>query len=259
MSKYIPCGDNYLLSRPPKVEELWRNELQLLYNSMKVSVADPLVIDGQWFDVHEEYDSLHSKFEIPKGKVIVGVRGIIFASSIPKFLGCHEKFLSLVERLNPQTEINQEERKKVAIALPEVYKSLIEVIKEARESSISDDEVLTRLPDEFAIRELLIHYINTELRDVCFKYPHLGKRFPSRESVKAWGSYYILKERLNSLSEEHFQFILDDEQYSEGLYPGSLSSYKSRIRFVKETFQEVDLTKERTGVMLNLLLKRDLI
>lgn len=256
MREYNPRIDNYLLSRPPKVEELWRNELQLLYNSMRVSVADPLVIDGQWFDVHEEHDSVHSKFGIPEGKVIVGVRSIIFANSIPKFLEGHEKFSSLVERLNPQTEINQEERKKVAVELPEAYKSLIKVIKEARESPAPFDEVLSKLPDDFAMRDLLAPYVIEELKDVCFKYPHLGKRFPSRESVKAWGSYHILKERLNSLSEEKFQFIPDDEQYSEGSYPGSLLSYKSRIRFVKETFQEVDLAKERTEIMLSLLLKK---
>ena len=55
MVRYFSGIDNYLLSIPPTNEELWRTDTQLFYDSMKLSVADLLTIDGQWFDVHEEH------------------------------------------------------------------------------------------------------------------------------------------------------------------------------------------------------------
>ena len=257
MSKYVPCIDNYLTSMPPTNEELWRTELQLLYDSMKLSIADPLAIDGQWFDVHEEHgEGINPKFRTPEGKVIVGARGIVFAEIIPRFLESHQSFFDLVEKLDPGRQLETHERRKAALEIPESYKCLIDIIKETHELTFaSPDRFLARLPEEFSIRSLLETHIARELKDPCFRYPHISGGLPSRDYTTALGSYHILKDRAISLTEEGFQFIPADQQYFESLHPGSLTSYKGRIRFFKETFERIDLTKARTELMFRLLLE----
>lgn len=248
--------DNYLLSIPPTDEELWRTGLQVLYDSMKHSVADPLSIDEQWFDVHDEHgDNINQGFRIPESYVIVGARKIVWADFLPKFVDSHQRFFNLVEGLHPDYKISPEERRKTALEIPQTYKTLIEIIKQTHDLKFTaSEDALSKLTKEFRLRELVETNVKRELDKPCFRYPHIEQGLPSRAHALAVGSYHILRERTEALSGSQFQFIPADQEYFESMYPGSLSSYKGRIRFVRETFDKIDLTQARVETMLALLL-----
>ena len=122
---YKPYIDNYLLSIPPEPEELWRNELQFLCAGMKLSVVDPIVINGQYYDVHDEFsDSYHQDFDMTEAETIVGLRKIMYAELLPPFLKFHRTFFNLVERLSPKLDASSDERLSIAREIIGVHKTM---------------------------------------------------------------------------------------------------------------------------------------
>ncbi len=254
--KYTPPINNYLLSIPEKPFELWRNELQLLYNSMKQTIADPLTIDLQWYDVNDEFsDFRDNDFNLSKSEVIVGVRKIVFDSVLPRFLGYHVRFSILLEKLSPQSKTTGKTRINTAREIIYNHKSLIELIEKCKERDLDDnlEGILSELPEEFGIRRIINdkilhyrHYLD------FFRYPR-SKGLPAKEYSPALGDYYIMKSHLDCLKGEELNFIPDDEQFNIHTYPGSLGSYKGRIFFALDILEKIDLVKSREQLMINLL------
>ncbi len=250
---YNPIIDNYCLSIPETEEELWRNELQLLYDTMKLSVPDVIAIDGQYFDVHDEYSDEHSdRFHLTEGEVIVGARKIAFAGMLPAYFRNHKRFFDLTQRLKPG-EINGEQRRGIALKIAEVYKNLIEGIKSAYEFGEGRiEEIMAGIPDEFGLRSILRPYIEGELEEPCFRFPHFSPSMPTTNYAAALGSYHLHKDRIADLEADSLIFIPADEETNSKFWVGP---YRGRLRFTLNSLNRIDLLQARDKRMFELLRK----
>ena len=223
---------------------------------MKQTIADPLTIDLQWYDMHDEFsDFRDDNFNLSESEVIVGIRKIVFDSFLPRFLGHHIRFSGFLSGLSPQSKTNSKTRLNITKKIIDNYKNLIELIKKSKERDLDDnlEGILSELPEEFGLRKIIEnkisqynHYLN------FFRYPRSGG-LPTKDYSAALGDYYIMKSHLECLKGEELNFIPDDEQFNIHTYPGSLGSYKGRIFFALDTLEKIDLVKSREKLMIKLI------
>lgn len=250
--------DNYILSIPAEPHEAWRNHLQLLYDNLKSSIADPLTIDGQWYDMHEEYsDVIDERFGIPKSHVIVGLRALVYQTFIPAFLKYHQSFFTHLEYLNPSTEIPSTERRTHMRLIAEEYRTLIDTLKQ-HQQSVRDHphQVLAQVSKDFGFAAHLedrIDWYGDQLD--CFRYPRCTGML-SKEYAAALGDSLLLRESGEGVTDSDFFFIAHDEVYIPEVYPGFLTSYPARLRFSQEILAGINLEDARTVRMFQLLRTR---
>ncbi len=257
--EYNPLIDNYALSIPSKPHEEWRNNLQILYENMKLTVVDPIVIDEQYFDMHDEFsDAREDNFNTSEGKVIVGIRRLVYAEFIPKFLELHLKFLEAVSRLSPEAKISMEARSEIAQDILRNYKVLIDHIHKIHErGEINLEEILEKVPDEFGLRRIIETTFSRYGEHInCFRYPRCNW-LATKDFSASLGDYVLFKELTDGLNPKEIMFLPADAPYCEDVYPGFLDSYKSRIRFAAEVLEKADLTRFREHKMTNLLLGKN--
>jgi len=248
---YNPVIDNLMMSIPAKPLERWRVEMQGLYEGMKRSIADPIVIDGQYYDVHDELsDFANSDFGVTQAEVVVGMRKLVFSDFIPVFLNSHQKFFDLVQRLSPET--NPKERHASAHETAEIYKGLIDSINKSKEEIdfIDHSHIFASIPNEFNLHNLVKNNLSRHID--CFNYPRC-KFFTTNDYAAALGNYHILKSVIETVKPNEFAFIPSDDPYYEDLYPGSLGSYKARIQFTGETLEKLDLAKLRDKRIIDII------
>ncbi len=236
--------DNYLLSIPAEQDELWRTGLQGLYENMKLSVVNPLVIDEQYFDVHDELSDEHDeRYGVSVSQVIVGARKLYHQDFLPRFIEHHSTFLNLTEQLFSLAMVK--ERPRIAQEIASTYKQFIDDILSVREREFSLTEILTRIPEEFNLPEIIERTLDGYRSYLdCFEYPRCKGRLTHDYSASL-GDYVLFKSDLEGLSAEELIFQVHDDPFYEDLHPGGLSSYKGRLRFVKETLEDSDLVQWR--------------
>ncbi len=252
MEQYNPRMDNYFLSIPSTNQELWRNGMQTLYDSMKSSVVDPIVIDRQYFDVHDEFSDFKDyNFEnITEGEFIVGLRKVYYGEFMQQFIDKHRNFYDKINQLSQDSSNRQE----TATRVLETYKGLIDGIKEINGKSEDLASAFhENIPDEFGLRNILENRLSRHIE--CFAYPR-SRETRTQDYFTSLGDYFVMKSGIDELKPSEFLFSPVDEPFIEEMHPGFLSSYKSRLRFVEETMNRIDLVKLREKKMLNLIRKK---
>ena len=251
---YKPWIDNYMLSMQAQPRELWRNHLQLLYDNMKISVTDPIAIDGQYFDMHDEFsDTIDMDFGVNQGVFLVGLRRIASQDFIPDFLRLHKEFLDNVQKLSPYIHAASEERYIVSLKILENHKELIDKIKKSKESAFDMQSLLKKIPEEFGLREIIENdLIGYRSKMDCFRYPRC-QMMPTTDYSAALGDYHIFREVNEEMKGKALAFIPPDEPFNENTYPGLLGSYQSRLKFADETIQRADLVALRERKMTDFL------
>jgi hypothetical protein len=258
MERYNPIIDNYVLSIPSEPYEEWRNNLQLLYDSMKLTVTDFIGIDGQYFDMHDEFsDSREDNFNVSEGMVIVGIRRLVYASFIPKFLELHLQFLEAVNSLPPDAKIDGRVRLKTAQEILKSYGGIILGIHEIdKREKLDLEEILEGVPNEFGLRRVIKRAFSAYQTYIeCLRYPRC--RLPTEDFPAAFGDYVIFRDLTESLAPEELVFLPADHPYYEDLYPGCLDSYRARLRFVTEVLTNTNLICFRENKMMGLLRGRN--
>ena len=247
------------MSVPAEPLERWRVGMQSLYDGMKRSIADPLIIDGQYYDTHDDLsDFINRDFNATQAEVIVGIRKLAFADFIPSFLDAHQKFFDLVQRLAPETNPKDTEERRTAASGAyesiETYKKLIDSINKVKERirDISSDygNIIINIPNEFGLHSILKRNLKRDID--CFNYPRC-KSSTTEDYASSLGDYHILKDIAETVKAKDFLFIPNDDQYLEDCYPGGLGSYKARIRFTRETLEKLDLVKLREARILDII------
>jgi hypothetical protein len=249
------------MSIPPTEQERWRNKMQILYEGMKLSIADPLVINEQWYDFHDDFSDIREEgFNATEAEIIVALRKEVYKDFIPRFIESHEDFLNEVQFLSPEAQTELKERVESAKKTVTIYKNLIDkmngAIQKVRESY---EDIITTLPNEFNLQNIakeLFSKYGTYLH--CFRFPRASYGeglLQTRDYDSALGDCLVLESLVKSVKPLDLVFLPDDEQYAPALYPGGLSSYPARIRFVKETLDKLNLMQLRTERMFEIIKK----
>ena len=261
--RYHSILDNYCLSIPPTPSETWRNKLQILYDTMKNSISEPLGIGAHWFDMHELSEEHDSRFGMSDAEVILGVRKIAYASFLPEWLRCYETFFTLAWSFSPEKS-SLEERSSLSRKIVDNYKMLIDKTRKAREevpegTSVHGwESILSHISKEFGARahiESRLRMHSTELD--CFSYPRCsgGCGGPTKDYAAALGDSYLFQAATEDVIREKdpLIFIPADDPFYEDTYPGFLSSYQALLRFFQEVYEKIDLIRAREKKMLSLI------
>lgn len=256
MGKYSLIVDNYCLSIPSEPFEEWRNGMQFLYDSCKHSVAEPMVIDEQYFDFHDEFsDSPDENFGLSESYVIVGLRKIVFQEFFPFFIDSHKNLLNLFNGFNFE---KPDRRKENSVKIIELYKRLIDRTREVLPSmkEIERFEPLMRnIPNDLGIRssiETAFERYHSYIE--CFSYPRFRDSRCTKEYSSALGDYYIMKGLTEDVRPDEMLFIpADDKFYDEECRWNNVRTYKGRILFLEDTFERVDLILAREKKMIDLI------